>query len=288
VLRDGGHVTTVALDEVDEDDLVRYMIGSSKPIAERRERVAPAGDGADVKLHIRRAHAPGLIDVSDVRVHRGEVLGITGLVGSGRTTLLKALFGEGAVELDADLDGERYAPGHPRAAIAEGVALVPEDRKSSGLILDLSVAANTALPSYGMLAKGGWVRPRDVRRHASELIEQLGIRCAGPDQPVRFLSGGNQQKVVLGKWLGRGVSLLLLDEPTRGLDIGAKAAVYEEIVRLAQDGLTTIVASSELTELLENCDRVLVMHEGRVVAERRASPEHRDEILTAAITGVLS
>jgi ribose transport system ATP-binding protein len=289
VLRDGRHVATVALADVDEPELVRHMIGSAQPIAEgagTANRPAPAAAGPPL-LRIRRAHRPGVLDVGDLEVKPGEVVGLTGLVGSGRTSLLAALFGDGGrdLQLDAELDGRPYAPRRPADAIARGVALVPEDRKRSGLVLDLSVAANAALPSYGRLARAGLLRPRDVRAHAERLVEQLGVRCTGPAQRVRLLSGGNQQKVVLGKWLGRGVRLLLLDEPTRGLDLGAKAAVWAELTRLAAGGLTTLVASSELGELLEHCDRVLVLHEGRLVAERRASAAHRDEILTAAITG---
>jgi ribose transport system ATP-binding protein len=290
VLRDGRRVTTVALSEVGEQDLVRHMIGSSKggeaafATSTRRDR-SGEDDGREPLLRIRSARIPGVLDIGAITVAPGELVGITGLVGSGRSTLLSGLFGALKMDLDADLDGRPYRPRRPQDAIRQGLALVPEERKTAGLLLDASIERNLALPAYEQLSAGGVVSPAKVRRHGEALVEQLGIRCATTSQAVGTLSGGNQQKVVLGKWLGRGSRLLLLDEPTRGLDIGAKAAVYHEIRRLAEAGLGALVASSELTELLEHCDRILVLHEGRLVAEHAADPARRDDILTAAITG---
>ncbi|MGX6446808.1 sugar ABC transporter ATP-binding protein, partial [Patulibacter sp. S7RM1-6] len=291
VLRDGRRVATVRLEDVSEDDLVRHMIGSSKggheafATSTRRTTARVEEHGAEALLHVRSARIPGVLDVGDLTVAPGELVGITGLVGSGRTTLLSGLFGATRMELDADLDGRPYRPRRPADAIRAGLALVPEERKTAGLLLEASIERNLALPAYERLSRGGVVAPAAVRRHGAQLVEQLGIRCASTAQAVGTLSGGNQQKVVLGKWLGRGARLLLLDEPTRGLDIGAKAAVYHEIRRLAEAGMSAIVASSELTELLDHCDRILVLHEGRLVAEHAADPERRDDILTAAITG---
>ncbi|PRY00610.1 sugar ABC transporter ATP-binding protein [Allonocardiopsis opalescens] len=285
VLRDGRTAGVFELAETTQEQLVAAMIGESRELVNRTERPRP--EGAPL-LEVDRAHIPGVLDVSGIEVRPGEIVGLAGLGGAGRTTLLRALFGDGRAAVTARLDGRPLRTGDPRAAARAGLALVPESRKEQGLLLGLSVARNAAVASLG---RPPWLRPhRLAARLTRPVLADLGVRHASAGQPVGQLSGGNQQKVVLAKWITRGTTrVLLLDEPSRGLDIGAKADLYRQVRRLADDGVAVLLASSELTELTANADTIWVLHEGRNIAryDPRTTPEHviAHAVITGASTG---
>lgn len=281
VMRDGRTVGEYTVAESEEAELVSAMIGRHSDYIERHSR-PDRDDQAQPLLAVHRANLPGVIDVQDIRMQPGEILGLAGLAGSGRTTFLRALFGLNAAELDVELHGEPYTPGGPSQAIARGVGLVPENRREEGLILCRPVSENLVLAAMSKY----WVMPgRRLTDLAAPLIDKLDIRIGRRQQLAQTLSGGNQQKVVLGKWILRDVDLLLLDEPSRGLDVGAKQSLYEEIRRLANEGRGCLVASSELPELIANCDRVVVFHGGRNIGEFDPSRATTDEVHRAVITG---
>ena len=220
-----------------------------------------------------------VVDGVSFTVRRGEVLGIGGLLGSGRTEILETIFGvaDGERAGSVLLDGRPVTIDGPEQAKAQGLAFVTEDRKATGLVLDFPIRANAALPSLGRLARFGFTSKGRETALAREAIARLGIRCTGPEQEVAGLSGGNQQKVVLGKWLATTPRVLLLDEPTRGIDVGAKQEVYALIDRLRAAGVAIVMVSSELPELLLLADRVLVMCEGRQtgILDRDAATQER-------------
>jgi ribose transport system ATP-binding protein len=267
ILRDGRRVETLGAGEATLDRLIRGMVGRS--ITEHYSK-EPATPGEPL-LEIRPA--AGL----PVRVAAGEVVGLAGLVGSGRTELVRAVFGaERRPGLALTWCGRPLRVTTPRQAIRLGIGMVPEDRQGQGLVLGLGVDVNIALPNLDRLL-AGWLPARGgVRRLAEPLIRDLRIRLADPSHPVRSLSGGNQQKVVLAKWLARRSRLLILDEPTRGIDVGAKQEMYRLMNQLVRDGKGILLISSDLPEVIAMSDRLCVMRRHQVVAEldaRTASPE---------------
>ncbi|MFA4929162.1 MAG: ATP-binding cassette domain-containing protein, partial [Patulibacter sp.] len=226
---------------------------------------------------------PGTIEDVDFEVRAGEIVGFAGLVGSGRSETLRAIFGVDPAERGTvELDGEPLRLGSPRRSIAAGIGFAPEDRKQLGLLLDFSQRHNVALPHLRSLTRLGTIDRRDERRQTGELLERLAVSPPNPDLPVRALSGGNQQKVMLAKWLLRRPRVLLLDEPTRGVDIGAKKAIYELITALAAEGLAVVVVSSEIEEVLGLAHRVLVMHRGRIGTELDTRDMSSDAIVRAS------
>ncbi len=281
VMRDGRTVAEVDVADTTEQQLVSAMIGHRS--GGGIEKVARDVPPADPLLHVERVHVPGLLDVRDLEVLPGEIVGLAGLAGSGRTTFLRALFGvDPSAELSATLGGVPYAPKTPGQAIQAGVGLVPENRKEEGLILNRSVSENLGLASLG---NQRIVTPRGLQQLAAPLVETLDIRVSRSEQLVHTLSGGNQQKVVLGKWILKGVRLLLLDEPSRGLDVAAKQSLYDEVRGLADEGHGCLVASSELPELLANCDRIVVFHSGEITQQFDTDRTDHDAIHRAVITG---
>ncbi|PSK96563.1 ribose transport system ATP-binding protein [Murinocardiopsis flavida] len=282
VLRDGGTVGVYDIAETGPERLVAAMIGESRELVRPVEGAPPEGEPL---LEIDSVRVPGLIDIAGIEVRPGEIVGLAGLGGAGRTTLLKTLFGVSGGAVSARLGGTPLRVRTPAAAVKAGLALVPESRKEQGLMLGLSVGRNTAVTALG---RPPWLAPRRLgRRLGAPVLADLGVKCATPDQPVGELSGGNQQKVVLAKWVTRGgVRVLLLDEPTRGLDVGAKADLYRQVRRLADDGVAVLLASSELTELTANADRIWVLHEGRNVACFDPRTAAENTIAHTVITGV--
>lgn len=228
-----------------------------------------------------------VIDVSfDVRA--GEIFGLCGLVGAGRTELLRLIYGadrpdHGTVELGRPLRACRIDS--PSAAVAQGIALVSEDRKGEGLLLSQSISANLFLGNLSVIARGGLLDAGVERDLAAHRIAALRIRCDGPDQPVSELSGGNQQKVVIGRWLERNCSVLLFDEPTRGIDVGAKRDIYGLLAALAGQGKALVVVSSDLRELMLICDRIGVLCAGRLTDTFDRECWSQDRILAAAFAG---
>jgi ABC-type sugar transport system ATPase subunit len=217
-------------------------------------------------------------------LRRGEILGIAGLMGAGRTDLLECLFGAASAAITGEviLQGKPVRFRHPAEARAAGVALVTEDRKRLGLFSQMNVRENMTICTLGEVARFGLINPAAERRQAAEAIARLGVKTAGADAPITSLSGGNQQKAVIGRWLLTKPQLLLLDDPTRGIDVGAKAELYRLMDELCRQGLGMIVTSSELPELLTVCDRILVLCEGRLTGEFTRQQATEQAIMEAA------
>jgi rhamnose transport system ATP-binding protein len=283
VMRDGRHVLTSELDGMTTDDLVRAMVG--RPMAERTagERSAPG----DVILTVERLTREGVFTDVSLQVRAGEIVALAGLVGSGRSEVARAVFGVDRYDAGRVVVRDReLRRASPTAAMAAGIGFVPEDRRQQGLVMDMSVQQNVALASLGRLRKGGLVRSAAERAFASDWAVRLNLKYGRLTDPVLQLSGGNQQKVVLAKWLGRSPALLIVDEPTRGIDIATKAEVHRLLVQLAAEGVAILVISSELPEVLHIGDRILVMREGGLTAELRHEDATEEKIMAAA-TGQL-
>jgi len=279
VLRDGALVTTAPIADLDRDTLVRSMVG--RPVSQLYpERDAEAGDTALVVEGLTRAGV--FADVS-FQVRRGEIVGLAGLVGSGRSEVARAIFGVDQLDRGVvTVAGKRLRAGDPKAAIEAGVAMVPEDRREQGLILDLSIERNATLPRLGAVSRWGVMSRAKERSTARTWAQRLGVKHAKLSDPVATLSGGNQQKVVLGKWLATEPVVLIVDEPTRGIDVGAKVEVHALLSELAASGIAVLMISSELSEVLGMADRVLVMHEGRLTAELSTADATEENVLRAA------
>ncbi|GAA5111403.1 sugar ABC transporter ATP-binding protein [Pseudonocardia adelaidensis] len=291
VMRNGRVAGTVDPRTATRREVIELMVGRAE---DEQFGHVPDADRGRVLLEVRglavhpSGHRPGRTDPAgiDLTVDEGEIVGLAGLMGAGRTELLETLYGAapaGRITGSVRLGGRPYAPSGPRAALARGVGLVPEDRRGSGLQLDHSVGHNIALTALRSLCTAGVVRARRERRSVREQIAALAIRTTSAAVPVGTLSGGNQQKVVFARQLLARPRLLLLDEPTRGIDIGAKAELYRLLQRLAGEGIGILFASSELPELLGVCDRIVVLRRGRVAADL---PRHRADqaaVLAAAM-----
>ena len=284
VLRNGRKVATQSMAETNADDLVRLMVG--RDLAERaphetanpNPQRAPALRVHGLRFRGQRGHA-GL----DFSLHYGEIVGLAGLVGSGRTETVRAIFGADPIAAGQVYRDDR--PVHirgPKDALAEGICLVTENRKDEGLILDMPIRANISLASLDAVSRSGLMRAEAEGDAARRMVSKLQIRLASIQQPVRELSGGNQQKVVLGKWLLREPKVLLLDEPTRGVDVGAKAEIHALLERMAADGLAVLVVSSDLRELISLCDRMLVMSRGVLAGEVARAQFDEEAILAMA------
>ncbi|MCR9198226.1 MAG: ATP-binding cassette domain-containing protein, partial [Planctomycetaceae bacterium] len=222
----------------------------------------------DVSLDVRGLTRGGVVRDVSFAIRRGEVLGITGLVGSGRTELVRLIFGADAADAgEIWLNGRRLNVSRPADAIAAGICLLTEDRKHQGLVLAHSVRENFGLPNLARFSRGGFVDQQQERRAFADYVDRLRIRIPHQEQAAGNLSGGNQQKVVLAKWLQQNADVLIFDEPTRGIDVGAKQEIYQLMNELAADGRSIIMISSELPEVIGMSDRILVMHEGRVSGE---------------------
>jgi ribose transport system ATP-binding protein len=288
VLRDGGVVLCEALAALTPEKIVEAIVGRRMENAlEWQERANGAVPDAAPLLEVRGLRSStGVQDVS-FTLRAGEILGLAGLMGSGRTELAKLIFGIDRPDAgEILLRGEPAGITNPRIAIAKGIALVPEDRRRQGLVLEHAVRENLLLPVLGGLTRGGVVDDRRGDGIAARLIERLQIHLSSPKRAVRLLSGGNQQKVVIAKWLGREPDVLILDEPTAGVDIGTKTEIIQRIRELADSGKAVIVISSELTELLAVSDRVLVLRNGAVTADLDRSEIADEESLQLAIQGV--
>jgi rhamnose transport system ATP-binding protein len=281
VMRDGRHVLTSELAGLTADDLVRAMVG--RQLAQRAG--AARHQPGEELLRVERLTREGVFTDVSLRVRAGEIVVMAGLVGSGRSEVARAIFGIDRYDAGAvTLAGRPLRKGSPAAAMAAGVGYVPEDRRQQGLVMEMSVQQNMALASLGRLRKAGLIRSAAERAFAADWAQRLRLKYGRLTDPVSRLSGGNQQKVVLGKWLGRQPSLLIVDEPTRGIDIATKAEVHELLAQLAADGVAILMISSELPEVLQNGDRILVMREGRLTAEY-PHEEATEEKIMAAATG---
>jgi ribose transport system ATP-binding protein len=279
VLRDGRRVTTRPVGDVTVAELVQLM--ANRNLTEHFPKV-PAPRGAELLRVEHLTSAGKLFDVS-FSLHAGEVLGVAGLVGAGRTELARAVSGADRFQKGRlILDGGEVSFRQPADAIARGVGLLPEDRKADGLVSGLTVARNVALPHGRRLARFGVVPPGAEMKLSKPIADDLRVKAA-PGQPVRLLSGGNQQKVVLGKWLAGDVRVFVFDEPTRGVDVGSKVEIYNLMNRLAARGAGILMISSELPELVGMSDRVIVMHRGRIHAQFDRGAATEERVLAAAL-----
>jgi len=263
VLRDGATVHTGPLEALSRDQLIQHMVGRSVNATYHREPLPPG----EPLLEVKGVSRGFVRDVSFV-LRAGEIVGLGGLMGAGRTELCRVLFGLDPAEAGAvEVGGRSINPKNPRQAVAAGIALIPEDRQTAGLALKLSIAHNLTMPDLGRVSSMGILNKSAEMVLASDYRERLRIRCSSPRQLAGRLSGGNQQKIVIAKWVARGARVFLFDEPTRGIDVAAKQEVFEQMDRLARGGAAILMVSSELPELLQVADRVLVMREGRLSGE---------------------
>jgi simple sugar transport system ATP-binding protein/ribose transport system ATP-binding protein len=280
VLRDGRVVRTSAAAEETEESLIQAMLGRPLTSAFPPKRQTPA-DASPV-LTVRDLHAPQVDGVS-FSVKAGEIVALAGLVGAGRTELARAVFGaERPTAGTVEVLGGRRLSGGPRARLRAGVAMIPESRKEDGLLLGRSVTENVTLASLGSVSRYGFVRRGAERRRARDVLERWAVRTSGYGAPVSSLSGGNQQKVLFARMLLCGPKVLVADEPTRGVDVGAKRAIYDMLVALADDGMGVLLISSELEEVLGLAHRVLVMRAGRIVGELTGEQMTESAVLAAA------
>jgi ribose transport system ATP-binding protein len=292
VLRDGRHVGTAPAAQLPEAELIRWMIGRELG-AQFPERNAALG-AERLRVEHLWVPAPGaakagaerwLVRDASLAVRAGEIVGVAGLQGSGNSELFHGIFGaHGKLSRgQVSVDGARFEVASPRSSIQQGVAYLTSDRKGTGLVLLLDVAENVTLASLEAVSPGGWLSRSRERRAAERHVRALGIRGTGPAQLVETLSGGNQQKVALAKWIECRPKVMLLDEPTRGVDVGAKHDIYELMNAWTRDGIAILLITSEMPELLGLADRVVVMHRGRVTAELGRAEATQERILKAAM-----
>ncbi|WP_028213816.1 sugar ABC transporter ATP-binding protein [Paraburkholderia mimosarum] len=278
VLRDGRHISTDDFSALSVNDIVARMVGRSLEDAYPARQSSPV---EEVLLSVKDLRRNGVFGPVSFELRRGEILGFAGLIGAGRTEVARAIFG--ADKLDSGtitLHGRPVSIRSPREAIRHGLAYLSEDRKKEGLALMMPVAANITLANVRAIAsRTGFLRFREEHQIAERYVKELAIRTPSVNQIVRNLSGGNQQKVVIGKWLYRGSKILFFDEPTRGIDVGAKFAIYGLMDRLAADGVGVVLISSELPELLGMTDRIAVFHEGRMTAVLETAHTSQEEIM---------
>jgi ribose transport system ATP-binding protein len=286
VLRDGKFVATNRLSDTTQTNIIRMMVGRSVVVEQGPIGTTSGGVVLSTKgLGLRRADSHGqmrqVVQNVSFDLHPGEIFGIGGLLGSGRTEVLELIFGSALGERSGWVSwgGQTIAAaaGSPQRSVERGLAFITEDRKGTGLLLGADIRTNAVLPALPWLAPFGWVDERKEAKLASKLIRDLAVRCTGPFQPIGELSGGNQQKIVLGKWLATKPAVILLDEPTRGIDVGAKDEIYAILRDLAASGVAIVLVSSELPELLALSHRIGVMCEGRLsgVLEREQFSEER-------------
>ncbi len=281
VMRDGGYIGTRVIRETTREELIRMMVGRALSDLYARSARSPG----EVVLSVSHLNVPGVLKDICFELRRGEILGLSGLVGAGRTELAQALFGIREFAGEIRMEGAPFAGGDPLSSMRSGLALVPENRKEQGLVLIRGVDYNITLPVVDRFMR--WFGPDRASEDAfvDSYITKLGIRTPGREQLVKNLSGGNQQKVVISKWLGTEPKVLILDEPTRGVDVGAKAEIYQIMDDLAKSGMAILMISSELPEIIGMCDRVLVMCRGELKADLSGDGINQETIMHFATGG---
>jgi rhamnose transport system ATP-binding protein len=279
IMRDGRFVRTAPIKDVTIDDIIRSMVGRDLDALFPKTQTSPG----EVILDVRDLSSAGVFSDISFTVRRGEIVALAGLVGAGRTEVARAIFGiDKRTSGTVRLAGRELPNGSPLAAMTSGMALVPEDRRQQGLVMDMSINENVALASLSRLSRFGLIVGSSERKLAATWAGRLQLKFGRLRNPVATLSGGNQQKVVLAKWLARGPQLLIVDEPTRGIDVGTKAEVHRILDGLVADGMAVLMISSELPEVLGMADRVLVLREGRLTAELTRKEASEDTIMRAA------
>jgi len=283
VLKDGRNVDTVTPDAVPVDQLIRMMVG--RPLSQLFGTKPETVIGEEL-LRVEHLTLPNFVRDVSFSLRRGEVVGLGGLVGSGRTEVARAIFGADPIAAGRiTYKGEAFRPRSPKQAVRQGVALVPEDRKGQGVVLDMAIRKNATMANTAPVTRLGFFSGAKERGVVRSLIEDLRIKLGDMGDPVSSLSGGNQQKVVLAKWFHTGSDVVILDEPTRGVDVGAKTEIYSLIHRMAAEGKAVLVISSEHAELFGLCDRLLVMGEGRLRGELAPEDYTEEKLLTLSIKG---
>ncbi|WP_293696180.1 sugar ABC transporter ATP-binding protein [uncultured Phascolarctobacterium sp.] len=282
VMRDGVSVATKPVKEYSMEQIVRDMVGRSITEFYPDRRNKPG----EVLLEVKHFEQPGVFHDINFNLRKGEILGFAGLMGSGRTEIMRAVFG-----VDPHADGELVFKGEPlkiskpEDAINAGMGFVTENRKTEGLILDFSILRNIALPSVDSFAKSGVINFNILNDFADKMAAKLGVKASSLDLEAGALSGGNQQKVVIAKWVGMHPEVIIMDEPTRGIDVGAKRDIYELMNELTASGVSIIMVSSELPEVLGMSDRIVVVHEGRIAGELLHDEADQEKIMTLATGG---
>lgn len=282
VMRDGKTVDTKPVQETDSQEVVRKMVGRELDEWFPERKAQPGKVVLEVR-HLTRSDVFGDISFS---VRSGEILGIAGLMGSGRTEIMRAIFGIDAYdEGEILIDGQKVRIKHPGDAVSHGIGFITENRKDEGLLLDFSIKENMSLANLKSFAPHGWMKTKDEETFVQMMVERLKVKTTSLDELAGNLSGGNQQKVVLAKWIGTAPKVLILDEPTRGIDVGAKKEIYHLMNELTERGMAIVMISSELPEVLGMSDRILVIHEGRLAGELKREEATQEKIMVLATGG---
>ncbi|WP_428848863.1 sugar ABC transporter ATP-binding protein [Virgibacillus siamensis] len=282
VLRDGQYIGTETINDTSFEQVVKMMVGRELGQRFPDKQNKPG----DVVLEVRNFNRKGLFSNIDFDVKKGEILGVAGLMGAGRSEIMETIFGyakktKGTILLD----GKKITIKHPFDAIKAGIGFITEDRKAKGLIVDFSIRDNISLPNMTEVSRNGVILKKKEQDLINRLIDRLQVKTTGPSQQAKSLSGGNQQKVVIAKWLGIAPKVLILDEPTRGVDIGAKKEIYSIMNELSQNGVAIIMVSSELPEVLGVSDRIMVIREGNIEKIFNRNEADQEKIMTAATGG---
>ena len=282
VLRDGEYIGTEKISDVDFDKIVKMMVG--RELGDRfPERHHTAGN---VVFEVKHLARKGLFDDISFSVREGEILGVAGLMGAGRSEIMETIFGYSGKQYGSiHLNGQELAIKHPSDAIKAGIGFITEDRKSKGLLTDFSIGDNISITNMTSISSNGVILAKKEHQLITELMNRLNVKATGADQETKTLSGGNQQKVVIAKWLGIEPKLLILDEPTRGVDVGAKKEIYTIMNELTKSGVAIIMVSSELPEILGVSDRIMVIHEGKIAKLFDRHEADQEKIMTAAAGG---
>ena len=279
VLRDGKWIGTSEVKELSQNDIVKMMVGRGVEQSAKKE-TKPSDE---VVLQIKNLSSGDEVHNVTFDLHKGEILGIAGLVGAGRSALAEAIFGSRKITSGhIELDHKKVMFASPQMAVEHGLGLVPEDRKAQGLFLNMAVWQNIVIAGIKKITRFGFIRKAETQKISASLVDRLSIKTPNLGQQVKNLSGGNQQKVIIARWLSLKPKILILDEPTRGIDVGAKAEIHNLLKELATEGVGVLMISSELPEVLGVSDRILVMKEGHLVAELDPELSSQDEIMQAA------
>lgn len=287
ILRDGRHVITKAAAETDKEEVIKYMVGRELNLDEKPPREHALGDKILEARHFFSKNKAN--DTQDVNfyVRKGEIIGFAGLVGAGRTELVNAIFGMGTdVKGQLLFEGQEVKIHSPKDAIRLGIGLIPEERRSQGILPMLSVKTNISLPIIDQISSKLGIISSKENQIAKEYSELLNVKTPSTNQKIAFLSGGNQQKAIIARWVAQKCKLMIFDEPTRGIDVGAKREIYNLIRKLAKEGIAIIVVSSEFTELFSLTDRIYVMKEGRIIREFNTDEASQESIMSCILDKV--
>ncbi|MBK5461075.1 MULTISPECIES: sugar ABC transporter ATP-binding protein [unclassified Peribacillus] len=282
VMRDGKTVDTKRIKDTNFDEVVQKMVG--RELEDRfPHREAHLGE---VVLDVKGLTKKGLFEDIHFAVRKGEIVGVAGLMGAGRTEIMRALFGVDQIDSgEITVEGKKVSIRKPTYAVRYGLAFITENRKEEGLILDFSVRENIGLPNLKSFAPSGLVKTEDEKKFAEMMIKRLHVKTSSTETIIGNLSGGNQQKVVIAKWIGTSPKVLIMDEPTRGIDVGAKREIYELMNELTERGIAIIMVSSELPEIVGMSDRILVVHEGKIAGELKKQEVTQEKIMALATGG---